>query len=473
LKSWRLALVLSLAGLVASLLLIRASPFGRQLATGAAVAAKQMCSLVFVSGLPVGRARALYVDPMLRGAGSILRFDVRVASGAVVVTLPGITRQRALHRPGYGCTLQHAGQAAMEDPPPAPATSPDLRLDTAHRDAVFDRGALEAAVEGAFVQDPAGDALNTLAVVVLHAGKLVAERYADGITPETKLPGWSMTKSVTATLAGVLVQHGLIEMHEPGAIREWRGTRDPRAAITLDHLLRMTSGLLLTEAGETGSGLDPTTRMLYQEPDAAAFAARQPLARDVGSHFEYMSGSTVLAMRALQDAVGGDLHDAHEFFHANLFEPLDMQGAVLEADQAGTFLGSTHMLASARDWARFGQLYVDAGMAKGRRIVPENWLDIVTTPTPQSGAARRGDVFWEPGRSAYGAGFWLLGEEPLNAAAGALPPDSFDANGFQGQYTHVIPSEQLVTVRLGATHFRGHDHERLPREVLQAKRRQR
>jgi CubicO group peptidase (beta-lactamase class C family) len=143
---------------------------------------------------------------------------------------------------------------------------------------------------------------------------------------------------------------------------------------------------------------------------------------------------------------------------------------VLEADQAGTFLGSTHMLATARDWARLGQLYVDGGLAGDRRILSQEWIDYVTTPTKLSLASRRGDVFWEPGRSAYGAGFWLFSGSQRGVAdrPSPRPEDAFDANGFQGQYLHVIPSKKLVAVRLGATRFRGHDHERLLLDVIRA-----
>jgi len=343
-----------------------------------------------------------------------------------------------------------------------------MTLDAAHRDRFFDGTALEEALEYAFREGPSETPAQTLAVVVLHDGALVAERYAEGISSETRLPGWSMSKSVTATLIGVLTHLGRLDVSAPGAIREWRDSDDPRARISLDHLLRMTSGLALDEIADRGNGTDPSSILLYHEPDAAAFAAAQPLVHPVGRHFEYMSGNTVLAARAAQEAIGGDLGDAVAFLHEQLFAPLGMGSAVLESDQAGTFLGSTHMLASARDWARFGQLYVDGGLAAGRRLFPESWVDYVTTPTPSSTAPTRGDVFWEPGRAAYGAGFWLFGTGDTG-----LPPDTFDANGFQGQYVHIVPSEGLVVVRLGATNTRDYDHQRLPRQVIQALRRQR
>jgi CubicO group peptidase (beta-lactamase class C family) len=444
----------------------------QQLLTATAVAAKQTCSLEFVSGLEREQAGAWYVEPLIRQAVSIVRIDVDPQRRAVTARVPGIASRVAVHRRGYGCTLVRDADDELQ---PAPATrpaSPDMLLDRAHRDAVFDGEKLDAALARAFREEGDGPPLNTLAVVVLHDGKLVAERYAAGVLPSTRLPGWSMTKSVTATLVGVLVQRGMLDLHAPGAIREWRGSDDPRSLVSLDHLLRQTSGLLMTEAMERGDGLDPSSRMLYHADDAAHFAATRELHWEVGTHFEYMSGNFVLAARAAQEAIGGDLGTAHAFMHEHLFDPLDMPAAVFEPDGAGTFLGSSHFSASARDWARFGQLYVAGGMAGGRRLLPENWVEYVSTPTPESTQERRGDVFWEPGRSAYGAGFWLF-PEPAPVEGVALPPlpgDTFDANGFQGQYTHIIPSEKLVVVRLGATNYRGPDFGRLPRQVIAAKR---
>jgi hypothetical protein len=229
----------------------------------------------------------------------------------------------------------------------------------------------------------------------------------------------------------------------------------------------MNSGLAMTETVDRGDGLDPTSIMLYHELDAARYAATRALVHDPGSHFEYMSGSFVLAARAAEDAIGGNLEDAIDFVHEHLFGPLGMHSAIFEADQAGTLLGSSHLLATARDWARFGQLYLDDGVAGGQRVFSQGWLHYVTTPTPSSRPGARGEVFWEPGRAAYGAGFWLFGP----SGSSGLPPDTFDANGFQGQYLHVIPSKKLVVVRLGATNFREYDHNRLPRQVIDALRR--
>ena len=441
----------------------RPSVIAEQTSLGASVAAQQLCSLVFISGLELDRARKLYVDPLLRGGARFLRIDVDSERESVTAMFPGFGKQRSIYREGYGCTLVHDEAVPFGRSPLERRAAPLMKLNPHHRDLVFDTTRLEAALDASFAQKTGKPPVNTLAVVVLHEGKLVAERYADGMTPSTRLPGWSMSKSVTAALVGVLVDRGTLAVRAPGALARWRGTDDPRGAISLDQLLRMTSGIDLPQSGEGGDGLDPTYRMLYREFDAAGFAAARPLAREVGVSFEYTDGHSVLAMRAAQDAVGGGLEASYEFIHDALFDALGMQTAILEPDQSGTFLASSRLYASAQQWARFGQLFVDQGMVGERRVLSEDWIAYMTEPTKESSPSLRSADFWERDRSSYGAGFWRLSSEA------GLPGDAFDANGFQGQYLHIIPSQKLVVVRLGATNFRDYDHQRLPRALLAAR----
>lgn len=400
------------------------SPVGRVLVpSGTGITAKQLCSLVFVSGLEPGRARALYIDPVL-GDGhpfitSRIDHDAQTVSAAAFGAL---YRQTAVHRDGLGCTLVHqpdAFDAGLSLPLP---DGPDpMTLDADWRDARFDPGLLEAALDLAFTED----GRNTLAALVLHDGRLVAERYADGVTAETPLPGWSMTKSVAATVAGVLVQRGLIDVEAGGQVPAL--AEIGRGAISVDHLLRMTGGL---NGFETGSGMDPNSEMLFTRPDTARYAANRDVIHPPGEHWDYQSGDTILAGSALEARIGGTVTDRAAAMRAWLFEPLGMRRSVLETDQSGTVQWSSYMSASARDWARLGQLYLDDGLAGGEQIIPPGWVRYMTTPTPGSG-----------GR--YGAGVWL--SEP------GLPPDAFLMNGFQSQRTVIIPSQDMVIVRMGAT----------------------
>jgi len=194
----------------------------------------------------------------------------------------------------------------------------------------------------------------------------------------------------------------------------------------------MTSGLALDE---THSGFDPASQMLFVEPDTAAFAERALLAAKPGSTLKYTGGNTAILSRIIRDAVGGHARDVLRFARLGLFDPLGLRRATLELDQAGTPIGSTFMLASARDWARFGMLFLDDGVVNGRRILPEGWVRYSSSPTLGTD---------------YAAGFWL-GAKQWRSAWG-VPTDSFFAAGMFGQRVFVAPSRQLVIVRFGVTH---------------------
>jgi CubicO group peptidase (beta-lactamase class C family) len=396
------------------------------LPSGTGITAKQTCSLAFVSGLDAERARALYVDPLLGGVSGIVSTDIDYETGEVTAGIPGgLWRQRAVFREGLGCTVVHGDDRFdLDATAPFSGASDDMALDAVHRDANFDTQALTAALDAAFTED----GRNTLAVAVLHDGRLVAERYADGVTPQSPLHGWSMTKSLAATMAGVLTQRGLLDVYAEGQIPALAAAGRPE--ITVDDLLRMTGGL----AGYEGNdGTDPTSDMLFTESDMAAFAATRDQIAAPGERWDYQSGNTVLAGSALEGGLGASVVEKIETIRAWLLEPLGMHHTVLEADEAGTLQWSSYMYASARDWARLGQLYINDGRAPdGTQLIPEDWMEYVSAPTPGSD----GD---------YGSGFWMYET--------GLPAGTFIMNGFQGQYGFIIPSENLVVVRLGATNY--------------------
>lgn len=423
-------IVAGIAGVIAAAsiggwLYISGSPVGQiYVPSGTGITAKQICSLTFVSGLDPERARALYTDPILGDARPLLRMRVDYQTETVTASVLGMLfRQTAIHREGLGCTLVH-DPATFDTGLSLPLSGePDtLRLDADWRDTHFDTGALEAALDLAFTDD----GRNTLAALVLHDGRLVAERYADGVTVETPLPGWSMTKSFAATLAGVLVQRGLLDIHAEGLAPDLAA--NGREAITVDHLLRMLAGL---DGFETGDGFDPNSQMLFTQSDMAHYAANRTVIHAPGDHWNYQSGNTILAGSALAEHLGDSVLDNIATLRSWLFDPLGMRHSVVEADEAGTLQMSSYMYASARDWARLAQLYLDDGRAPdGTQIIPADWIDYVTAPTL-------------PSAGRYGAGFWL--NNP------GLPQDAFMMDGFQSQRTVIIPSEDLVIVRLGAT----------------------
>ncbi|MEO1701723.1 MAG: serine hydrolase [Pseudomonadota bacterium] len=276
------------------------------------------------------------------------------------------------------------------------------------------------------------------AVVVVRDGEIVGERYGEGFNAQTPLLGWSTTKSVTAALIGRAIREG--NMTLDGDVSDVFGWDDDRQAIKLVDLMAMAGDLQWNEG--YGSVSD-VTRMLYLEKDMARFVANRPLDtqtdKGIGENFNYSSGTTVLLSRIWQRAFG-DVSDAVAFPHRALFGPLGMESAVMEMDAAGTYVGSSYMYATARDWARFGQFMLQRGVWEGRSLLPIGYVDWMTATHPASDAQYANSQVWKRAANA-----WLPGDNP------ELPADAFFMNGHDGQSISVVPSEGLVVVRLGLT----------------------
>jgi hypothetical protein len=245
-----------------------------------------------------------------------------------------------------------------------------------------------------------------------------------------------MTKSLTNGLLGVLVRQGRLDMERPAPVAAWRERpEDPRAAITPDDLLRMRSGLAIGQSLAPGWSaiFNPANQIMFARPDMAGAAAAQPLARPTGEAWRYSDGATAILGAIIRDVGGnGDPAAAQSFARRELFDKIGLGPVVLETDAAGAPIAATQAYASARDWARLGQLYLDDGMAGGERILPPGWVAYSTQLTPQSGDFQ------------YGAGFWV---NPAGRAG--MPPGSFMARGARGQYVVVVPQARLVVVKLG------------------------
>jgi CubicO group peptidase (beta-lactamase class C family) len=298
---------------------------------------------------------------------------------------------------------------------------------------------IERAIDRAFAEPGTDKRRQTRAIVLIYDGQLIAERYAPGFHKEMPLLGWSMSKSITNALVGILVRKGVLKLGDPAPVPEWHGPNDPRQAITIDHLLRMSSGLEFEEVYEP---LRDVTDMLYGSYDFAAFAASKPLETEPGEKWSYSSGTTNILSRIVRQSVPGFFEGYMNFIRKELFHKLGMSSAVIEIDPSGTHVGSSYAFATARDWARFGLLYLQDGIWQGERILPEGWVKYSTNPTPK---APQGE---------YGAHFWLnagSSANPKNRVWPGLPGDAFWAAGFQGQRVVIIPSKKLVVVRLGLT----------------------
>jgi len=296
-------------------------------------------------------------------------------------------------------------------------------------------GRLDTVLDWAFAEPDPIHKRRTRAVVILRNGKIVAERYAPGFDQDIPLPGWSMAKGVVNALVGILVGQGKLDLDAPAPVPEWQEIGDPRREITLDQLMRMTSGLEFTE--KSNNPLYDLTKMLLTTPDSAAYAVNKPLQAKPGTHWCYASGTTNIISRIIRSALGEA--DYRQFPHRALFGPLGMGSAVCEYDASGTFVGSSFLYATARDWAKFGQLYCQDGVWEGKRILPDGWVGYSTTPSASD--------------RQYGAHFWLDIQQKKNCPdmEAPLPADAFHAMGYEGQCVSIMPSHRLVVVRLGLT----------------------
>jgi CubicO group peptidase (beta-lactamase class C family) len=400
----------------------------------------QLCSATFVSKVDPESYYRQALVPDLAFLAPYLRHDIDRAKGQVTASLWGQT-SRAVYRGAEGCLVVQGPVRPPAPAAPAPAAPPLLPPIAGLQVVAPTDPALVAVLDHAFAEPAEGGPRLTKAVVIVHDGKIVAERYAPGYGIGTPQHGWSLSKSITNALLGVLVRQGRLSMSGPAPVAAWADPADPRHAISLDDMLRMKSGLDFGQSLDQDwtVAFDPTTQMMFARPDTAVMAEKASMNARPGMRFRYSNGNTQLLSRIIRDQAGGDAASVIAFAHHELFDKLGMTGVTMELDAVGTPLGGSHFWATARDWARFGLLYLDDGVVGGERILPAGWVDYSARLTP--GSERYG----------YGAGFWTNRGEPLptRKLRADMPKDSFFGSGSLGQYVVIAPSQRLVIVRLG------------------------
>ena len=453
------------------------APF-RAVRIASASTSQTLCTAAFVSGLDPDAA---YRDEVRPAPGMSLiawglRYRVDPSAREVSTDIAGMAYRKAIYREDLGCAVDFGGEpgdamgqvsgpasakpgsagpaSATSRAPARPAAAVPASTDPRSNDPFPTLAApgivqtgderLRRAIDDAFVEPDAGARRRTQAVVVVHRGRLLAERYAPDVGPDTPLPGHSISKSVTHALIGVLARQHRLDPDRPVPVPAWQAPDDPRAGITPNHLLAMASGL---RWDERHGGWDEATRHWFDEPDPAAYAVSVPAVARPNEQWGYSNlGYTVLS-RLLRDAAGGRAADVLALAQRELFGPTGMRHAVMTFDSTGTPQGSNLFLASARDWARFGLLYLNDGLAGTRRILPPGWVAAARTPTLDAG---------------YGSGFWLNHTDaphPLPGRWGmpGAPADAYFARGYLGQFIVIVPSLDLVVVRLGISYRPGGD----------------
>jgi len=413
--------------------------------------AKIMCSAVFITGLDpefaaenVGYFTAPYAERAKVGKPVIDR-----ANEAVHISLPtGVTRT-AKYLGSQGCVTLPIGQTTVKFQPAAvksaladPSTQRwpmgDVLADEL-LPAEMNAAKLQQAVDAAFAPAEA----MTAAFVVTWRGRLIAERYGPGLNAGTRLEGWSMGKSITATLFGILIKQGTYELSQPAPIPEWQSPGDPRAKIRIADILHMSSGLRIKAPQDPDydpSGPYPDHVYLYTGGvDSFHYAATRPLQWPPNTIGRYHNTDPVLINYLIRLAVEKRGEDYLSFPQRALFDKLGIRTMVIETDPFGNFLGQGYELGSGRDWVRLGNLYLQDGVWNGERILPEGYAKFVSTLAPAWEADRR---------PIYGAFFWINGDGQL-----PVPKDAYYMSGAGGQTTLIIPSHDLVVVRMG--HYKG------------------
>jgi CubicO group peptidase (beta-lactamase class C family) len=446
--------------IVLSIIILYAISYGwRAAPILTAYGAKIMCSCAFLGNRD---ARSIHDYELKRFPVSLGTYRLHLDDSSATGSILGLARNKAIFRKGLGCTLVneisedelrnqdiHTAKRPQVNTDTIPWPLGDKLPDTQIQGVDIKR--LEQAVSSAFAPSGSEDLRNTRAILVVFRGNLIAERYGDGFDRHSRHLGWSMTKSVMNALVGILVGQGKLSLDKPAPVPFWQ--EDDRKSITLNHLMQAHSGL---EWVEDYGGPSDATSMLFKKKDAGIFAADHPLEFPPGTVFEYSSGTTNIISWIVRQTVGDN--DYYQFPVRELFNRVGMHSMVLEVDAGGTFVGSSFSYATARDWARFGLLYLNDGVVAGERILPEGWVQYSTTPGPAS-------------EGIYGAQFWLNAGPPDNPRARPMPDvpaDTYSADGFAGQNVFVIPSRDLVVVKLSESRGDYLDDNRFLADIIAA-----
>lgn len=391
---------------------------------------------------------------------SLGSYSFNEKDSSVTATVWGFAKRKAIYRSGLGATLvneltEAQIRAQVFNLPPKPVVNTDTipwpygdkTIDTLPANVSINK--LERALDHVFTEEKNGTPAYTRAVLVCYDGNIIAERYATGFDKKTVMLGWSMSKSLTAAMIGILVKQGKLDVNAPAPVPEWKG--NSKEKISLLNLLQQTSGLDFEEVYTRPSEV---TKMLFNYGDMAAYTAKLPLKHEPGTHFNYSSGNSNILSRIIRHTVGEK--DYAAFPYTALFHKINAYSLLLEPDASGTYIGSSYSYATARDFARFGLLYYHNGKWNGEQLLPEDWVK-ASVIAPASNPYKN-----------YGYQFWLNGQSEKDITKKAypdVPNDMFYMDGYGGQDVYIIPSKKLVVVRLGVHTI---DENKFLKEVIAA-----
>jgi CubicO group peptidase (beta-lactamase class C family) len=401
-----------------------------------AFAAKGMCSSVFLANKDPDRIKTedLSFFP-INLAKSVIDYEEK----SVVSTVLGMAKRKAVYRDGLGAVLvleapeTELKQSGFTLPGPGfsqdtiPWPKGDLISDNLPVNLDYRR--LAELIDTCFDPPDSDPFKKTLGIVVVYNNQIIAEKYLDGYNYTTMFHGWSMTKTLTGAWAGILAGEGKLKLDEPAGFQEWQN--DDRKNITVKNIVQMSSGLDWYENYFT---ISDATVMLMQKDDMLASILDNELKYAPGGHWNYSSGDANLLSGIIRNRINNN-KNYHDFIYTKLLYPIGMLHTKVETDAGGLYVASSYCYGSARDWARFGMLFLNNGIFAGDTVLSKQWVDFMKTPAEASGGN-------------YAGTFWLKESHPENALVD-VPGDVFFADGFLGQRVYIVPSKKLVVVRMG------------------------
>lgn len=421
--------------------------------------AKNLCSCAYLSG----RSEQSVLDNELSAFPlSIGTFELHPEDSSATASVFGFATHKAIYRKGLGCTLLNElteeelrnqkfnlpSAAVNQDTIAWPMGNlvPDTILDGVNY------ALLNATVQDAFAEPGDDKNRRTRAIIVIYDGQIIAEKYAEGFDQNTRQLGWSMAKSVTNALLGILVRDGKLSLNDTPPFEEWKN--DKRANIRIHNLMQMSSGLLWEENYSKPSD---ATNMLFKSKDAGLLASHSPYESEPGKVFEYSSGTSNMLAWIVRHTVGDSGY--YSFASERLFKKTGMNSMILEPDAGGTFVGSSYAFATPRDWGRFGLLFLNDGMFNGQRILPEGWSEYSSTPCEGADMGQ------------YGAQFWLNAGSKTDVVKRMypdVPADLYWADGYEGQNVFILPSKDLVVVKLSQSSGNYLDDNKFLADIIKA-----
>jgi CubicO group peptidase (beta-lactamase class C family) len=447
-------IIKTLLAIVVTALLFSGYWVSRQLPAATGFVALYACGDKFVSK----RKNDAAVIKDAQAAFSILELtsaNIDHTAQTVSAALPlGLFKKTAVYNSKIGCTLA-TNKTVAELRQQALSYTFEINSKTQHKFIVANKNeTLETLIDEAFKEPTDTSQRNTRAIIVIKNGQILAERYATGFNQQSPLLGWSMTKSLMNAITGILIKQSKLTLTQNNLLPLWQN--DQRANLTIENLLNMDTGLAFAEV--YGPGEDATI-MLFNSADTSAYAADMPLEYKLGTHWSYSSGTTNLLAHMLRKQAGLDAAEFYDFMYRELFNPLGMTSMVIQTDESGDPIASSFGYATARDWAKFGLLYLNNGVWSGQQILPKGWTDYTRMSLPYAD------------KGGYKAQFWLnTGEKnnPINRYFNKLPTDFYAALGHDGQQLMISPSLNMIVVRLGRTIDDSWDENTFISDIIEA-----